>query len=336
MAFDLYADSDATGANNGSSWTDAFASLQDLYDNVSDGDVCGARGTFSGDVQVDTLEASIGTKVQVVGCNSSGDEDSTTPFTISGGTNGLYITKRNYTLKHAIITGASGAGISGSYAAGVAGCNWNLFNVALVGNYDGIDVSALSYIIAHRCDFNENTRYGLVGNGNITLLRSRITHNGSHGMELLSYLVSRGCLYHGNAGDNIRLNGGILEYNTIDGADDDGVYYNASSAPLISRFNRITNNGGYAFNTNLSVMSVADYLWGNAGGDINVATALLKDYLTRVAADNVCDGYKNRAAHDFRVTPGAVGTNIPMPMGDIKELTNVGFYTAGCLMPERV
>ena len=115
-----YVDPAATGANDGSSWTDAWTTLQAAADAAVAGNPVYCRGTetLSAAVDFDTNSGDIDTNgyIQFIGCNSSGDEDGTR-YILDGNSaaaNCIYwngvnrVLLRNFDLKNATGDGFGG------------------------------------------------------------------------------------------------------------------------------------------------------------------------------------------------------------------------------------
>jgi len=88
MAFpsaDHYVWPSAGGSDDGTSWEDAWVSLQSAFDNVSAGDVVYCRGTetLSAKLDIDTTDGTAANPIIFIGCDSSGTPGDDV-FTVDG------------------------------------------------------------------------------------------------------------------------------------------------------------------------------------------------------------------------------------------------------------
>lgn len=81
-----YVDPLAAGSNDGTSWTNAWTSIQSAFDTAVVGDIVYCRGTQTVAARID-VDTNSGTNaggfIKFVGCNASGTVDGTR-FTIQG------------------------------------------------------------------------------------------------------------------------------------------------------------------------------------------------------------------------------------------------------------
>ncbi len=86
-----YVDPAATGANDGSSWTDAWTSLQSALDTAGAGDTVYCRGTqtLSANIDENINDGATGNRRYIIGVNGIGVEDGTR-FTVDGNSTAAY------------------------------------------------------------------------------------------------------------------------------------------------------------------------------------------------------------------------------------------------------
>ena len=80
-----YVDPAAVGANNGTSWADAWTDFQDAVDNWAAGDTIYCRGTqiLAAQIDVDGADGIATNPIKIIGMNASGVDDGTY-FTLDG------------------------------------------------------------------------------------------------------------------------------------------------------------------------------------------------------------------------------------------------------------
>lgn len=206
-----YVDPAATGASDGTSWTDAHTSLQSAVSSCSGtGNIIYARGTQTLSGSIDFASAAsgaIGAYNKIIGCNASGDNDGTY-FVLDGNSS----------------NGASAAGIWSRTST-----YWWLENVHVTRcQGDGVGGSsayATSWVFVN-CKSSSNGGVGFNGNGGQSagrvLYKCISLNNGGNGynnnrLGLLVFCVAKGNGARGFQGYNETLYGCLAVNNTTDG-----------------------------------------------------------------------------------------------------------------------
>lgn len=313
----------ASGANNGSSWTDAWTSLQSAADTAVAGDVVYCRGTqtLSAAIDFDTNsgDATSG-YIKFIGCNSGGTNDGTA-FVLNGNTAATnciafgdidYIYIENFQCHS-----ATGDGVNGS-----ANTNSGIIflNCIFNGNTgDGIDAYFMytgSSII--RCLFYGNAN-GITNFRGSSIAFSCARDNIGDGIDVT--YNSFGSYIHNlvfDNGDNgfENIYGGTFYGNVLDSNVDDGFKKSGSTTgPMLLMGNRITNQSGAGDAgvncNNKFCISGWNYFEDNTTNISNsgVAIELLDDGSTTNQADqaDTNEGYtsKTEGAEDYNLTSDA-------------------------------
>ena len=280
-----YVDPAATGANNGSSWTDAWITLQTAADTAVAGDIVYCRGTetLSAQVDYDTNSGDMDTNgyIQFIGCNSSGDEDGTR-YILDGnnaaancicwdGVNRVLL--RNFDLKNATGNGFNG---SSTNAYGVV-----LDNVCSHTN-GGYGFNAYPLFTGSnflRCCSYSNSSYGFFN------IRSKAIFCCAHDNGNIGFcpnynpqcLIS--CLAYDNSGDDYQYidDGCLLLMCVGNGSSGDGVNVRDAAtygAPILIG-NRFTNKVSGKYGIDFASRAVY-YGWNVLDGNVdNIANSTL-------------------------------------------------------------
>ena len=120
-----YVDPAATGEADGSSWTDAWVSIQTALDTATSGDTTYCRGTENPSVTLDvnTNSGTSQARITFVGCNAGGTEDGTY-YKIDWGANDVdgltfdknFITFRNFEITNTVASSTKWGVTSIGYA----------------------------------------------------------------------------------------------------------------------------------------------------------------------------------------------------------------------------
>lgn len=206
-----YVDPAAGGSNNGTSWTDAWTSLQSAADTAVAGDTVYCRGTQNLSTAID-FDTNAGTTnggfIKFIGCNASGNVDGTY-FVLNGQDNnidGIYLNAKSYiwleNIKVHSCNGTAGINTAASTINGLVfnnvWCHDNGGN-GLEGNGE-----KLTKCTFFRCRFTSNTGIGWNRGSNCNLVGCQFNNNGSHGFYCLTSCVVVGCIFHGNTGTGMR------------------------------------------------------------------------------------------------------------------------------------
>ena len=149
MATNFYVDPAASGAANGTSWTDAWTTLQTAADTAIAGDIVYCRGTQNITAAID-FNTSSGTYnggyIKFIGCNASGTNNGEY-FVLDGGDNdinGIYNNQKSYIwLENFKLTRCGTSGSKGGLAFNQAGYSDSCVFINVW--------------------FHDNNRYGLYG-----------------------------------------------------------------------------------------------------------------------------------------------------------------------------
>jgi len=247
-----YVDPAATGSNNGTSWTDAWTSLQSAADTATAGDTVYCRGTqtLTATIDFDTNTGDNATNgpVKFIGCNASGVVDGTR-FVLDGNSAATYCADITgdvdylyfgfFEFKNATSNGLTG---TTTYSNGniFIGCSFN--NNGGSGCY----TYYMRSCVFIGCTAYGNTLHGFNRAYGIIYLSS--SHdNGEDGIDMTYTSVPAliGCLIYDNGGEGIDGvdNQSAIFNNVIDGNADNGIsLFTPPVCGIIG--NRITNHSG--------------------------------------------------------------------------------------------
>lgn len=331
-----YVDPAASGDNDGTSWTDAWATLQSAADTATAGDVVYCRGTQSISARID-FDTNSGTYdggyIKFVGCNSGGTVDGT-QFVLDGGNNnidGIYLNGRSYIwLENFKITQCDGTGAINS--ASVNSNHWVLNNVWLHDNdawgfYNALYVPGVQL---YRCLFSSNTLGGVYRPSTTTMTLFAFCEFIGNGVQD-AYLVSSQvvffwCLFRNNGNEGIYAYGGALCLNCVfDGNTNDAVdfSYDAAAQCVALVGCRVTNqSGGGAVGLLVSANTRATLFGSYFGNNTTDVTASRYDSvlvngvdLLTLGGTDTDHGYVNSAGGDFNLDADtATGYSIAVPL----------------------
>jgi hypothetical protein len=307
-----YVDPAAGGANDGTSWIDAWTTFQSALDTAVAGDTVRMRGTETLAAKLDA-DTNSGTTVagyiKYIGCNGAGSIDGTR-FVIdanSAAANCIDIDNQDYLwFENIEFKNATGDGVYAHNTAVVQrfiNCDFN--NNGGRGLYIN---SNHSY--TERCLSYSNSDVGIEYGGDYhQLFFSAAYANGDNGVELSStseYCFVYGIVCHDNGGTyQLQLYGdNDCIFAVIDGTghSSTGVYVGARGLLLGTRI--VNNNVGVNFG------SVANwygwnYFHGNTTDTQNDGSTLAipydSDTDTNEADVDADDGLNDIATHDFRI-----------------------------------
>ena len=251
MAGPYYVDPAASGANDGTSWTDAWETLQRAVDGTDGtqpvaGDTVYCRGTETLSATCD-LDGNNGSGaagfIKYIGCNAGGtvdgtrykmDADSTASICISHSANWHWF--ENFE-----IYGATGYGVDYN---GVHHSVW----INCISRNNGSNGWELYYYtddIFVRCQAYSNGGHGFANTYTIArFLACLAKDNTEHGFQPESVCVAVGCVSHNNGGGGFDLNNceNTMLINCIADENDDQGIGAAGDMTLIAGC-RITDNG---------------------------------------------------------------------------------------------
>ncbi len=304
-----YVDPAATGANDGSSWANAWTSLQSAADTAVAGDTVYCRGTqtLSAAIDFDTNSGTSANPIKFIGCNASGVVDGT-QFVVNGNSavasclvGGVdFVWLENFK----VVDGTS-RGLSYSTY-----CNWWVLNNVWFHSHGGYGIYAAGYIRNTRllrCRFSSNTTGGIYRINAPQLTDCRFDNNGSYGENNSLYpKYMTDCVFD-DTGEAVYCGGKdhvfrncVFDGNTT-GLRDGNSYSIVSGCRFTNNTTGIDQAMGMAF-------PIACYFGGNTtdiSGDYSVAPI---DGSTSHVIFNGSDtdhGYVDSAAGDFNLAEGA-------------------------------
>jgi len=317
-----YVDPAAAGADDGTSWTDAWTTLQSAADTAVAGDVVYCRGTetLSAAIDFDTNSGSAASGfIKFIGCNAGGSVDGTR-FVLDGNsaaTNCILLAAQKYIWwENLELKNATGAGWDATNA------NWGC--CAFVNCYSH-DNSGRGFD-AYFC------------NDGVVFIRCRAIDNGSDGFFDTYYSTTRfalcysagnsgagfaveggvagqlfvGCVCHNNTDKGIDAEGGINAIHCVlDENGADGIIQDTNDYLGLVLGCRITGNGDAAGEYGLDV-SAGRVLYGwnflvnnNSGAANGYVDAIPDDADADTNETSGTEGYTDGANDDFNLTDSA-------------------------------
>jgi len=309
----------ATGANDGTSWADAWqgaAGLQMLCDTLTAGDVGYIRNTFTlaAAIDIDVASGTDGNPIRVIGCNAAGDVDGTKVLIDGDGAaaNCLATDGQDFWYWDNVeFANATGHNVNASaeaddwrfhrcssHDAGDAGFGgyWRrcLFSYTeAYNNIDGIDYSRDSMYIG--CGFHNNS-----GNG-VNCIYSNVFSN---------------CWIHNNGTYGVYIDGnGAISFDhcVIDG--NQAVGLRIIWGQILIRGCMFTNNVTRALWLDDASCTDLNNIFINNGTDIFGSAAFSDDkgVTTRITSGTV--GYEDQANDKFSRIVGAAGYRTEVDIG---------------------
>jgi hypothetical protein len=340
-----FADFDlTTGSNNGSSWANAFQSMQAAHDGISGpGDVVLCKGTDSITSTVSITKAgnySSGA-IRFIGVGSSYTDSDPENGAAAGANNRAVIDGEGRAISLITPSNSAHLWILENFElkrAGSSGTTYHGFNYAANQCNRWIIINCL----VHHC-YGSGFNSDLLLNGwvwigsaiyscyrGMTNIRAcrfigcRIENNTQYGVYSYAMEDFIGCLIRNNGAYGVyNYDDKTFLFNVIDGNTGDGVrtsYMGFSPQMIIGC--RITNNGGYGINNMLSTARAwvfGTYLDNNASGALG---GYLIDKMTYLGQQTVVEdgsdtdqGYADRSGGDFNLRSDATlrrfAINIP-------------------------
>lgn len=312
-----YVDPAASGSNNGTSWTDAWTSLQSAADTAVAGDTVYCRGTQTLTATI-SFDTNAGTTtngfIKFIGCNAAGNVDGTRyVLDASSVSNGIsrdvdYVWFENIEVHSA---GADGWEL--------VSCNYGVFIncIARDNTQNGFDLYYHGSDVYVRCNAHSNGGDGFFNAyASVLLLMCIARDNSGDGFQMPGSRVGNvwGCISHNNGGYGYFVDGTATQalINCIaDENDNHGVYQrDCLLFGLIGC--RITDNGkggtGYGIQVDNAAVCGWNFFASNADGPTN-ATGILDMIPYGATADtnetSGTEGYTDGAADDFNLTESA-------------------------------
>jgi hypothetical protein len=326
----FYVDPAATGANDGTSWGDAWTTLQAAFDGASTaGDIVYCRGTetIATRIDVDTNSGTDVAPIKFIGCNSSGNNDGTR-YVIDANdnnTNGIYCNARhNYWLENFEIKNIGAGG-----GAAIVGANnsdeWTLINVYIHDcAQHGIGVaSKLRFWTTFRLRITNCTDYGIQEPISWRMNHVQIDNCG-YGIYNNQTFQPENIIISNCTTMGIYSSGQLVSMRNIT-IDDcpTGITIAASNTPPWVEGCRITgcSTAGMAIATGVAVNIVGCYFGGNTAdfaltgtGTYHILPINGVTTHTTLNGSDTGDGYTDADSNDYTLTANATGRSIEIPV----------------------
>ena len=277
----FYVDPNAVGTNDGSSWENAWTSLQTAFDTLTAGEECFCRGSqiISEPLSLSTHSGTASTgHIKFIGCNENGDVDGS-KFVIDANSTAIYCLQQLNTANYIIIQ------------------NFELKNALSYNFYQNSPSS--DYCIFYNCDFHSCAGSGTYPRrfrSNLYIF-CRFYDNANSGanpsLENQNYLFCSfydngldgaggfsggftstfiGCISYNNMRYGVSgFRGNAISMNSVIHNNGSNAINEQDVGQLIFIGNRITkhnNTGSYGFNIQgASIILGYNYFQGNAGGN---------------------------------------------------------------------
>jgi len=316
---DVYCDGQlTTGANDGSSWADAYrgaAGLQAALDAAAAGDVIHVTRTFTlpDAIDVDIASGLDGSPIRVVGYNYNGgapvndgtkavlDADATAANCIVANDTDHWFWE-NVEFANATATGCEATGSRPMYwvfhrcdSHGHGGAGWGgadhwqasvwHFCRAFDNGGDGWETSRISYSSLYACSSMGNT---------------------GRGFGVTNYTQIVACIASGNGSDGFFLSIASLLHCVADGNGGDGLH--VGLGPVRVAFCRLTNSSAYGIDASgNTTLAMHCFLASNGSGDTNGSAIFVEDQGVSTLLTSGEVGYEDRSADRFNLRLGAAG-----------------------------
>lgn len=318
-----YVDPAASGANNGTSWTDAWTNIQSAFDTATAGDIVFCRGTQTLTITIDVdTQAGDATNgyIKFIGCNAGGSVDGT-KFVLDGNSAATYClsfagTSDYYWIENFELKNATSHGY---YAPAEGDYNVLINNISHNNGGDGFYIiGAVTTVIL--CNAYSNSSDGfLLGAASIKLIFCASYNNSGYGINTSSsyiYGIIYGTIIHNNTTYGLENpDSEFVMLNCVIDGEATGVLMGSDNR-YIFLGNRITNNTtGINFNSKIGIAGW-NYFHNNSTADVSNATLAynipyrtgLTNHLMSGGIDgtnkvdvDADDGYNDRTNDDFNL-----------------------------------
>lgn len=307
-----YVDPAAGGANDGTSWTDAWTTFQSALDTAAAGDTVYLRGTETLAAKLDA-DTNSGTTaagyIKYIGCNGAGSVDGTR-FVLDGNSAAVYcldINAEDYLwFQNIEFKNATGSGL---YAHNTA-VSIKFDNCSFNNNGARGALFESSHAIFMRCLAYSNSDVGIEVSGDYhTVAMCAIYGNGDNGVEfpsLTTQSIIYGNVFHDNSGSYqvVGGTGNDIMNNVIDGTGHSSTGLYVYGNCLINGNRIINNNVGINFDNAYNNYGW-NYFHNNTTDTTNDGSAYPVQYDsdtdTNEADVDADDGMNDIATHDFRI-----------------------------------
>ena len=328
-----YVDPAAVGTNAGTSWVNAFTSLQGFFNTAyAIADFCYCRGTEQPTTALDMIATHAG--VFIIGCNSSGVEDGTQYVIDAANISswGAY----NVALQVQISVYLNNIEIKNSAKTAIQTItNGTILTAKNCYIHDNIGL-AVAASNSSSCSFEFSTILNNIGGGisspYLSITACYMANNGSQPSHIVLYAVV-GNITHiinnsvivNNTG-SITINNGAVINTVIDGNRGDGLTLSNTAVSIYGC--RITNNSGYGIviPSGQVVFEDGNFINGNTAGPISYPDVydMISGGLTQYIGNQ---GYTDRANGNYNLLPEATNRNLQYNI----DGTNQFFFSSGLI-----
>ena len=218
-----YVDPAAVGANNGTSWTNAWTSMATAFTTPVAGDIVYCRGTqvISGGLTTSQAGSLTAGWIRFIGCNSAGNKDGT-KFIINANSNSILAVNVNTSMQwfeNIMVENTIGAAHHGFSVTGHGSVFINVSTTNCSGDGIAATAAGADNMTLVRCASYNNIGNGYSAGNNWKMINCVASNNGGNGYNLVSASASTldciGCLSYNNTGIGYNLGSGSMLVNCV-------------------------------------------------------------------------------------------------------------------------